>query len=91
MASLLIRNVDDALRSQLKARARAHCRSVEEEARETLRAAIARDAGTAPAETLMQIASRCFGPERGIDLGLPHRTTGTERSAPDFTGPEYDR
>ena len=38
MASLLIRNVDEALREQLKARARRHRRSVEEEARELVEA-----------------------------------------------------
>ncbi len=39
MPSLLIRHLDPALHAQIKARARAHRRSVEEEeARETLRA-----------------------------------------------------
>ncbi|MDT8278819.1 plasmid stability protein [Roseomonas mucosa] len=66
MASLLIRNVDEALREQLKARARRHRRSVEEEARELLRAAMARD--TAGSETLPAIAERLFGAERGFDL-----------------------
>ncbi|MDQ2802464.1 MAG: PIN domain-containing protein [Pseudomonadota bacterium] len=42
MASLLIRNVDPVLHSQLKARAATHRRSLEEEARELLRAGVAR-------------------------------------------------
>ena len=78
MASLLIRNVDEALRDQLKARARRHRRSLEEEARELLRAAIARDASGG--ETLPAIAKRLFGAERGIDLDLPPRGQETERT-----------
>lgn len=73
MSSLLIRNVDDALRAQLRARARAHHRSLEEEVRETLRSAVARDAAVGETESLMQIARRYFGPERGVDLDLPPR------------------
>ena len=42
MASLLIRHVDDALHARLKERAAAHHRSLEEEARELLRTAVAR-------------------------------------------------
>ncbi|HEY8609809.1 MAG TPA: plasmid stability protein [Roseomonas sp.] len=85
MASLLIRNVDEALRDQLKARARRHRRSLEEEARELLRAAIAREASGS--ETLPAIAARLFGPERGIDLALPLRAAERERP-PIFGGEE---
>ena len=91
MSSLLIRNVDDALRAQLKARARMHHRSLEEEARETLRTAIARDASRQGSESLMQIATRLFGPARGLDADLPPRGTDIARTPPDFSGPEYDR
>ncbi len=90
MSSLLIRHVDDALRARLKARARAHRRSLEEEARETLCSALARDAdGTE--EPLLQLAARLFGPERGTDLGLPPRAEDGQRPAPDFSGPEHGR
>lgn len=85
MASLLIRNVDEALREQLKARARRHRRSLEEEARELLRAAMAREA--AGSEALTAIAERLFGPERGIDLVLPPRGAEQERTPP-FGGEE---
>src|SRR5437868_8353745 len=44
MASVLIRNVDETLHARLKAQAAAHRRSLEEEARELLRAAVARQA-----------------------------------------------
>ena len=90
MSSLLIRNVDDALRAQLKAR-RMHHRSLEEEARETLRTAIASDAGRRGSESLMQIATRLFGPARGLDADLPPRGTDIARTSADFSGPEYDR
>jgi plasmid stability protein len=82
MASLLIRNVDEALRSQLKARARRHRRSLEEEARELLRAAIARE--VARPDTLPAIAERLFGPAQGIDLVLPRRSAEQDRPPPSF-------
>jgi antitoxin FitA len=91
LASLLIRNVDDALRAQLKVRARAHRRSVEEEARETLRMAVARDASTSASTNLMDIARGIFGPERGIELDLPPRSADASRPPPDFSGSDYDR
>jgi plasmid stability protein len=91
MASLLIRNVDEALHARLKDRARAHSRSLEEEARETLRIAIADDASLARPETLVQIAARFFGPKRGAVLDLPPRSADRARPPPDFAGPEFDR
>jgi plasmid stability protein len=91
MASLLIRNFDDALRDRLKARARTNHRSLEEEARETLRLAVARDAASTKSESLLAIATRIFGPERGVDLDLPPRDAGEGRPPVDFSGPEYDR
>jgi plasmid stability protein len=91
MASLLIRNFDDALRDRLKARARANHRSLEEEARETLRLAVARDAASPKSESLLSIVTRIFGPEGGVDLDLPPRDAGGGRPPIDFSGPEYDR
>jgi plasmid stability protein len=72
-------------------RARMHHRSLEEEARETLRTAIASDAGRRGSESLMQIATRLFGPARGLDADLPPRGTDIARTSADFSGPEYDR
>jgi plasmid stability protein len=46
MASLLIRNVDPVLHARLKESAAAHNRSLEEEAREALRAGLARQPGS---------------------------------------------
>ena len=91
MPSLLIRNIDQALRDQLKARARANHRSLEREARETLRAAIARDASQPGPESLMQIARRLFGPEHGVDLDLPPRDADIARLPVDFTAADNDR
>jgi plasmid stability protein len=60
MANLLIPNIDEALHARLKARAAEHRRSLEEEARELLRAAVAPQE-TAPQENLVDLARRLFG------------------------------
>jgi antitoxin FitA len=89
MASVLIRHVDDALHARLKASAAAHRRSLEEETRELLRAAVARQ--DAPSrETFLTLARRLFGPDRAADLEIPRRGAAPERSPPDFSGPEHD-
>jgi plasmid stability protein len=90
MASLLIRNVDDALHARLKQRAAAHRRSLEEEARELLRSAVAHQ-DAAPEETLADLALRLFGPAHGVELDLQPRSAADDRPPPDFSGPEFDR
>ncbi len=87
MASLLIRKLDDTLHARLKARALQHGRSLEEEVRETLRLALARDASTQEPVSLMRIAAQVFGPGRSIDLPLPDfplpdRALDTDRAPP---------
>ena len=89
MASLLIRNVDETLHARLKARAAAHHRSLEEEARELLRAAVARQE-TPARENLAALARRLFGPEHGADLDIPSRGSAPKSIPPDFSGPEFD-
>lgn len=89
MPSLLIRNVDSALHARLKEHAAAHHRSLEEEARELLRAAVARQAA-APRENVVAIARRLFGPKHGVELDIPPRGRAPKRQPPDFSGPEYD-
>lgn len=91
MASLMIHDLDAGLQARLETRARAHHRSIEEEAREMLRAAIARDAGARPQDNLLAVARRIFGPERGLHLDLPVPCGAPERPAPDFSDPAYDR
>lgn len=89
MTSILIRNVDETLHARLKARAAAHRRSLEEEAKELLRAAVARQ--EAPArENLVSLAQRLFGPMHGADLDIPPRGSAPRSNAPDFSIREYD-
>lgn len=78
MASLVIRNLDDALKEQLRQRAAAHGRSMEAEAREILASAI--DAGERPTKSLASLVAEHFGPEEGVDLTpyLPERDMGRE-------------
>ena len=84
MASLLIRNVDPVLHARLKARAAEHRRSLEEEARELLRAGVARQEAE-PGETLIELAQRLFGPEHGIEFEIPPRGTAPASLPPDFS------
>jgi antitoxin FitA len=84
MPSLLIRNVDPALHARLKARAAAHHRSLEEEARSLLRTGVSRPEEPAAKESLVAAAKRLFGPLNGVDLDLPPRDWRTDRPPPDF-------
>lgn len=83
MASLLIRNLDEALKQQLRLRAATHSRSMEEEARIILREGlVGRDGEGAP--DLADLARDIFGPGGiGVELPLPERDDG--REPPDFS------
>lgn len=83
MVSLLIRNVDKALHSRLRARAAEHRRSLEEEARELLRTALARQE-TEARDNIVDIAQRLFGPEHGAELDTPPRGRAPETPPPEF-------
>jgi plasmid stability protein len=88
MTSLLIRDVDEALHQRLKAGAAADGRSLGDEARELLGAAVAhREAPSR--ENLAALARRLLGPEHGTDLAVPLRGTAPESAPPDFAGPRY--
>ena len=89
MASVLIRNVDDVLHTRLKVSAAAHRRSLEEEARELLRAAVSRQ-DAPPRERLVSLARRLFGREHGVDLDIPPRGSAQRSAPPDFSGSDYD-
>jgi antitoxin FitA len=91
LASLLIRNVDAALHERLKARATAHRRSLEEEARELLRSAVARPPPPKPDLNLADLALTLFGPERGVPLEIPPRDPAQDRPPPDFSGADHER
>jgi plasmid stability protein len=84
MASLLIRNVDTALHARLKARAAAHHRSFEEEARVLLRTGLAHPDAIAHRPSLLALANRLFGAAHGVDLPLPSRDPAQDRSPPGF-------
>jgi plasmid stability protein len=89
MTSLLIKHLDDALHLRLKASAAAHRRSFEEESRELLRSAVARQ--EAPArENLVTLAARLFGKAGGADFDLPPRAAAPGSNSPDFFGSEHD-
>jgi plasmid stability protein len=83
VASLLIRDVDPLLHTRLKARAAANRQSLEDEVRELLRTAIARDE-TPAREGLVALARRLFGPEYGADLDIPPRGGAPGSVPPDF-------
>ncbi len=71
MASITIRRLDDSVKAKLRIRAATHGRSMEEEAREILKAGV----GTKPEEELnwvdaMRRRVEAFG---GVELKLPKR------------------
>jgi plasmid stability protein len=88
MPSLLIRNVDATLHTRLKERAAARGCSLEEEVRDLLRAAIARQTRE---ENVVDVARRLFGPKHGVDLDIPPRGNAPQRSPPDFANPASEQ
>lgn len=71
MATLTIRDLEDSVKSKLRVRAATHGRSMEEEARTILRAALVEEAP--PAESLYDAIRRLFEPLGGMELELPPR------------------
>jgi plasmid stability protein len=71
MASITIRRLDDALKKRLRLRAAHHGRSMEEEAREILKTALATD--ISPSENLAVAIRRIFEPLGGVELEIPPR------------------
>lgn len=80
MATLTLRNVDDAVETKLRMRAAAHGRSMEEEAHRILSDALDRDSS----ESLVDLALELFGPAHGIELE-PHPGVDARQS------PQFDR
>ena len=70
MASITIRNLDDALKQQLRVRGAEHGRSMEEEAREILREVVGN--GTPPRDLAAAIRKRVAA-RGGVDLDIPER------------------
>lgn len=81
LVSLNIRQLDPAVKEQLRIRAARNGRSMEAEARAILRDALmTTEAGSG--ETLLQSIRRRFEPLGGVDLDLPPR--GPDREPPSF-------
>jgi antitoxin FitA len=71
MATITIRNLDDRTKNRLRVQAAHNSRSMEDEARTILRAALA---GSAPAAVdLASAVGARFRPLGGVDLPLPRR------------------
>lgn len=84
MATLTIRNLDDATKSRLRVRAARHGRSMEEETRAILRTAVAAEGEDgAPRPSFGEEMLALFGPENGVELELPPREPA--REPPDFS------
>ena len=81
MATLTIRRLDDTTKAQLRVRAARHGRSMEQEAREILKSAVASDAS--PRLNLAEAIRRRIDPLGGVDLRIPPRER--VRRPPRFT------
>jgi plasmid stability protein len=80
MASITIRRLDDAVKAKLRARAAHNRRSMEEEAREILRAGLR--SKTVVRLDLASLIRSYIEPLGGVDLTLPPR--GPIRRPPEF-------
>ena len=80
MVSITIRNLDESVKRKLRLRAAQRNRSMEDEARDILRTALAHE----PADTkhLIDAMRELVEPFGGVDLELPPR--GPIREPPDF-------
>lgn len=81
MASITIRNLDETVKRKLWLRAAQRNRSMEDEAPDILRAALAQE--PAQAGNLADAIRRRVERLGGVDLALPVR--GPMRQSPDFT------
>ena len=71
MASITVRNLDEESKRRLRIRAAENGRSMEQEAREILRAALRRD--EAPVYNLGTAIHELFKPLGGVELDIPPR------------------
>jgi plasmid stability protein len=71
MASITIRNLDDRLKARLRVRAARHGRSMEEEARDVLRIALAEEPQVAT--NLLEAVRRRFVRVGPVNLRIPAR------------------
>ena len=80
MASITVRNLDEGLKRRLRIRAAENGRSMEQEVRDILRAALNEESPSGK-EFIDRIRAR-FAELGGVELELPPR--GTMREPPDF-------
>lgn len=80
MASITIRNLDDETKLRLRIRAAHHNRSMEEEARRILAAALATQGAAPP--NLAEAVRRRFEALGGVELQLPSREPMREPPQP---------
>lgn len=78
MASMTIRNLDEQLKARLRVQAAQHGRSMEDEARDILRAALSTETIGGQRNLAESIRSR-IEPFGGVDLELPPRDAIRER------------
>lgn len=71
MATMTIRNIDDQLKARLRIQAAMHGRSMEDEARDILRAALS--AEPMRATSLLEAVRARMEPLGGVELELPER------------------
>lgn len=71
MASMTIRNIDDQLKTRLRMRAASHGRSMEDEARDILRAALSTE--KRPSRNLAATIRARISQTGGVKLDLPPR------------------
>ena len=80
MASITIRRLDDSVKARLRMRAARHGRSMEEEARQVLTAALKEEPKRS--KNLAESIRELFEPLGGVELEIPPREMG--REPPDF-------
>jgi len=78
MASMTIRNIDDQLKARLRVQAAQHRHSMEDEARDILRAALSTSARIEQRSLAESIRSR-IEPLGGVELDLPAREAIADR------------
>ena len=76
MASITVRNLDEGLKRRLRIRAAVLGRSMEQEVRDILRAALDEDA--VPARNLGTAIHELFKPFGGVELEIPPRESMRE-------------
>lgn len=81
MASLTIRNLDDATKAQLRLQAARHGHSMEEEARTILRQAVLPQPAGSESPGLGSRIQAHFAALGGVELELPARASSAEATA----------